>query len=289
MIGEDFSESDSGHRYRDTTILQCDSFTFELKQHDINLKQNDYLNQSKLTTTITVQNIENTQIQQALEIIDDLCWLLSFAQQSVVSRHGYKIGSTEHWTNCSGIIINPKTCLIENCGKEIRNFIEQVYPTFQKLKSIRQLTVVFGYLCEANRSPLALEAKLILHYVLIENLKHTFALEQGFKLRNGKYIHPQYPPQDHNCKNKEEYCFVESIGQYIHKFYGQCGSTEMTKRMFGSIGIGKNNKIIKEALDKRNKMIHEGILLPVNDPQYSKKAIEDLYNVSNLLRKYLLF
>lgn len=288
MMGVDSSVSESGHRSRDTTIIQCDGFTFEFKQHNIKLKQNDYLNQTKLTTTITVENISDEKIQEALEVIDDLCLLLSFVQLSPVYRDGYKINDIENRTSCSNIVINPINNIIEMHGKEIRCFIEQVYSTFKTLKSNRQLITVFGYLCEANRNPLALEAKLILHYVLIENLKHTFALEQGYKEKSGKYFHPEYPPQNHLCINKESYCFDENIGQYIHKKYGKCGSSEMTKRMFDSIGINRNNKIVKDSLVKRNKMIHEGILLPFGDINYSKQAMEDLRDVSDLLRQYLL-
>lgn len=58
--------------------------------------------------------------------------------------------------------------------------------------------------------------------------------------------------------------------------------------MFQEIGLSKEDSQIKATLDKRNKMIHEGILLPLGDPNYSKQAVEDLQNVSDLLRLYLL-
>lgn len=282
MIGETFSTS----KFRDTTIIQCDGFIFEFKQHDINLKQNDCLNKTIITTTITIQNIIDAQVSQVLEIIDDLCWLLSFAQQSPVRRYRYRISAGEYGTSCSGIVINPLRSIIDDCGKIIREFLEQTFPTFKKIKEIRQLTVVFGYLCEANRSSLALEITLISHYIAIENLKNTFALEQGYKYKDGKYSHPLYPPQDYHCKNKEEYCFDEMTAQYIHKLYGKCGSTEMTKKMFISAKFKRDE--ISPFLKKRNKMIHEGILLPFGDENYMGQAIEDRRDVSDLLRKYLL-
>ena len=45
---------------------------------------------------------------------------------------------------------------------------------------------------------------------------------------------------------------------------------------------------ISTILKKRNKIIHEGILLAFSDPTYSQTAIEDLHNVSDLLRQYIL-
>lgn len=282
-----WGESCSAHGIRDTTILQCEGFVFEFKQHNIHLKQNEYLNKTIITTTITVQNIVSEQVSQVLEIIDDFCWLLSFTQQSPVHRCGHKIDSAEHWTNCSGIVINPPANIIESRGGKIRDFIEQVYPAFKELKSSRQLPVVFGYLCEAKRGSLALEASLILHYVLIENLKHTFALSLGFKYKNTHYKHPNYPPLNKQPQDSKNYN-INNKNQYIHKFYGECGSTEMTKRMFEANGIHRSSKVIKITLNKRNTMIHEGVLLPVGDPNYFEQAYQDFCAVNDLIKEYLL-
>lgn len=56
--------------------------------------------------------------------------------------------------------------------------------------------------------------------------------------------------------------------------------------MFEDVGISR--EITKDIIEKRNTIIHEGILLPFNDPNYSKQAREDLHDVSDLIRKYLL-
>ena len=55
--------------------------------------------------------------------------------------------------------------------------------------------------------------------------------------------------------------------------------------MFNKINIDDNVQII---LGKRNKLIHQGILLPLGDANYIEQAIEDRKNVSDLLRKYML-
>lgn len=289
MIGEIFSKSNSGRIYRDTTIIQCDGFIFEFKQVDISHKQHEYINRTELTTIVTIKNIRTDQLEKILDIIDDLCWLLSFIQQSPIRRHGYKLNSNQEWTSCLGIVINPLNNIIENSGKETRKFIEQTYPNFKKLKSARQLTVVFGYISEANISALALEAKLILHYVLIENLKHTFANIKAFKKHNTQFSHPSFPDLENKPEDIADYEVITQKtkkNRYRHKKYGKCGSNEMIKRTFEDVGISRN--ITNDIIDKRNKMIHEGILLPFGDINYSKQAIEDLQDVSDLLRKYLL-
>ena len=287
MIGEHFSINESGHEYRDTTTIKCDDYTFVFKQYDINLKQNNFLNQTLVTTSVSINNIHEEEIEKVLETIDDICWLLSFTQQSLISRYSYRINNEDsHLINCSGIIVNPSAHIIEPRGKAIRNFIEQVYQTYIQIKNIRQLPVVIGYLCEANRSSLACEISLISCYIVIENLKHTFSIEQGYKYKDSNYSHPLYPPQDYHCENKEEYCFREDLGLWIHKKFGRCRSAEMTKRMFEHAKISRDR--IATILKKRNSMIHEGILLPFGDENYNTQALKDLNNVNDLLRKYLL-
>ena len=286
MWGNDFSTAESGNRIRDTTIFNYENYSFIFKQHDINLKQSKYINQNIVTTTITVENVLQNEIDSILEIIDDICWLLSLAQQSRVTRHEYQYNSNRHFTDCSTFVINALAPIIEMHGSEILNFINQTYENFKRLKSIRILPSIIGYLCEANKHPLALESKLILHYIIIENLKHTFAKEQGYKEKDGKFSHPNYPNLNYLCPNKIEYCFDENTGQWVHKKYSKCRSSEMTRRMFEHIGINRNT--INDILKKRNRMIHEGLLLPFGDENYSTQAQKDLNNVNDLLRKYLL-
>ena len=185
MTGEEFSTSTNGKKSRDTTFIQCDGYTFEFKQHDIHLRQRKFYNQTIITTTITVKNLVNEKVQTVLNIIDDICWLLSFAQQSYVYRYGYEIDNKKHYTDSSAFLFGSKSNIIEARGNSIRNFIENTYPTFKKIKNSRQLPVVISYLCEANRVSLAHEIALISHYVAIENLKHSFAISNGFIQKKG--------------------------------------------------------------------------------------------------------
>lgn len=286
MLGENFSNHNN-QRIRDTTVIECEGFKFEFKQLNIHLKQSEFINQSLITTKITIENISSDQVEQILIIIDDFCSLLSFTQQSPIRRYSYKIGSLEYSTNCSGIVVNPLRSIIENTGKKIRNFIEQAYPTFKKIKSIRQLNVVFGYLCEANRSTLVLEIALISHYVAIENLKHTFALDNRYEYSGQHFTHKDFPPLDNLPPNIEDYWLPKGKRKkYVHKMYGQITSTEMTLRMFEASHFNRDE--ITPFLMKRHRMIHEGILLPFGDENYMEQAIEERRDVSDLLRKYLL-
>lgn len=273
----------------DTTIIKCDGYTFKFKQYDIHLKHKDFENERKVTTHVEVQYTEETRIPQIFEIIDDICYLLSFAQQSYVRCETYDRCSTQSRPRSDVKTMRADNNIIDMHGLKIRNFIEQTYPTFKKLKSSRQLTVVFDYLCEANRANLATEASLILHYVIIENLKHTYAQVNGFKKRDGiTFFHPSYPDLKQEPRDIENYKEITKKAKKLfrHKKYGECGSNEMIKRTFEDIGISRT--ITNTIIDKRNKIIHEGLLLPLNDSQYSKQAREDQNEASNLIREYLL-
>lgn len=150
MRGEKFSKQDK-QPHPNLTIIKCESFEFEFQQLDSHIKQNDYINKNIITTKVTIENINSDQVEHLLNIIDDLCLLLSFSQQSPIRRCGYKIGSNEQWISCTAYLTNPYAPIIRDGGTDIRIFLEQTYSTFQKLKFSRQLDVVFGYLCEANR------------------------------------------------------------------------------------------------------------------------------------------
>lgn len=289
MIGESFSESLNGQISKDTTKVKCGNFSFAFKQHNISLKQNDFINETKITTTVTVLNIKDDQTKDVLDIIDDLCWLLSFALQSPIHRQSYKINSKDtNSSNCSEYTINPPAYIIENRGQYIRQFIEQVYPTFKKIKSSRELTVVFGYLLEINQPKLAIETKLIISYVLMEQIKRTYAEMLGYIKNDILFEHPKYPDLEVPPKDIENYNLIKYRGNsiYRHKQFGKCGSTEMIKRTFEHVKISREET--QNIIEKRNQMIHEGLLLPFGDENYTVQAIKDLHSVNNLLREYLL-
>ena len=289
MIGEIFSKTPNNGVIKDTTEIKCDNFIFEFKQLDIQLKQSECVNKTILTTVVTIHDITKDQIPLILDIIDDICWLLSLAQQSSVIRHSYKINNLEiESKNCTGFIINSPAYIIENRGKSIRNFIEQVYPTYKELKNPRELEVVFGYLIEINKPNLAMETKLIISYVLMEHLKRTYAEIIGYLKTNTQFKHPQYPDlktQPHDIENYEP-LKDEGNSFYRHKKFGKCGSTEMIKRTFEDVGIPRTKT--KSIIDKRNTMIHEGLLLPFSDPEYTNQAFIDFQEVNDLFREYLL-
>lgn len=271
----------------DYIIFECDTYIFKLQQLASPLAQKECVNETRITTHLFIENFEANDVPNILNIIDNICLLLSFATQTFVYRKEYKIDSLSTDRMVHQYTINPPNPIIPLNRKAIREFIETTYTTFKKLKSTRQLIVIFGYLCEANRSTLALEIALISHYVAIENLKNTFALDNRYEYSGQHFTHKDFPPLDNPPTNVEDYWLPKGKRKkYVHKMYGQITSTEMTLRMFEASHFNRDE--IMPFLEKRNKMIHEGILLPLGDENYMGQAIEDRRDVSDLLRKYLL-
>lgn len=286
MVGEVFEQNGL---YRNTTIIKCEGYELKFKQKDIKLEQKDFYNKTQVTTIIIVNISDEDEINNILNIVDNICWLLSFAQQSYVSRFGYRVNHKSKYATCDGIVVGSMNNIIEPRGEPIRSFVEQTYSTFKKIKDSRQLSVVFGYLCEANRSSLAFEISLISHYVAIENLKHTFALNNDYNYLKGFFYHNNYPDLELAPDDLENYFLPQGKRKkYVHKYFSRVNSSEMTQRMFEHVGIERDNQAVKNTIKNRNKLIHEGILSPFNHTEYFQKARQDLNCTSNLIRLYLL-
>ena len=56
MLGESFAKHNN-QQIRDTTIIECKGFKLEFTQLNIHLKQSNLINQSFITTKITIENI----------------------------------------------------------------------------------------------------------------------------------------------------------------------------------------------------------------------------------------
>ncbi len=279
MNGEKFSINENGI-IRDITVISCTGFKFTFKQLNPRIKHSQIINTFQITTLVTIQKITHQNLDQALNIIDDICLMLSLITGNDVIRASYTFEKEGNMTPHIGARINPKYQIINLDGKSIHIFIDMCFAKFRSLKLSWQLNTIIGYLCEANRTFQAIETKLILHYVVIENLKHTFALENGYIENKGKFSHPDFPP----LITKPVKC--DKYQKKGNKYVYELGSSQMTREMVKAIGIAEFR--VNHLLTKRNKMIHEGVLLPIGDPNYVNQAIYDYYEVNDFIREYLL-
>jgi len=133
-------------------------------------------------------------------------------------------------------------------------FLEQTWSTFHALKASRQLDIVFDYfvLSQLNRQPI--ELQLLISFVLLENLKSTFAQEQGYPFEDGKF---KSRPGGNELPFKE-----------------------LLKRMLEAVGMMPDlSKIIR----LRNEIVHSGITqLPAQERAEIWRFTQDV------IREYLV-
>jgi hypothetical protein len=198
-------------------------------------------------------------VPKTLKAIDRICWLLSFACLSrvVCFRHEYPDGSglgTTHSVFGVADFFRP-TFEIRD-GSVIRSFIEQTYPTYCKLEKSRKLNVVIDYLLQAERLQQPTECKLILAFVLLENLKDSFARKNGIPYRNGAFRKDNKPK---SAKYKFE---------------------ELLELMFLELRMRRG---FKRVVKLRNQIIHSGLTNKSHNQNWSMYE-----KIHDLLREYIL-
>jgi hypothetical protein len=85
-------------------------------------------------------------------------------------------------------------------GQALRIFLEQAWPVYHAIEKKRQLNIVFDYFVLSQLSRQPIELQLVVTFVLLENLKSTYARERGIPFKKGKFRKPdehqkEYPFQ----------------------------------------------------------------------------------------------
>jgi len=142
-------------------------------------------------------------------------------------------------------------------GASIKSFVEQTFPNFVSLEESRKLNVVIDYLLQAERQNQPTECRLIFAFVLLENLKDTYAKKRGFLYHKG------YFRKDKDKPNGEKYSFMALLDL-----------------MFREVEMKPELESVKSL---RNEIIHSGLShLPHNEQRAMYEKIHDI------LREYIL-
>lgn len=170
-------------------MFECDKWIFRFLQIDEVINQKDSLKGAlSVTTLVEVDGVDQECLTDVLETLDSICWLLSFATQSQVYRNSYQFPSntgSRHIRSASGMIANPTCTPFILCkGEDFKRFVEQTYPAYRQLHEIRNLPVVFDYLIQTTLPDRPMEIRLLLMFIIFENLKYTFAHSEGIPFIN---------------------------------------------------------------------------------------------------------
>jgi hypothetical protein len=249
------------HVVRDTIELSCDRKTLVLKQsREVAISQyRKLIGTFAETTEIVVPNVVASEVSGTLAVVDRVCWLLSFAGLSRVVRYGYTYpdgsrNSSYHPAFGTAEFFRP-TLEIRN-GWVIKSFIEQTYVAFKRLEKRRKLLVVIDYLLQAERSSQPTECRLLFAFVLLENLKDSFARSKGIPYVKG--------------------FFRKSAGSTAPRYSFE----ELLELMLADVGMKRG---LKRIVRLRNEIVHSG--LSRRSHSWNWAMYEKIHDI---LREYLL-
>ncbi len=76
-------------------------------------------------------------------------------------------------------------------GTVVREFVERTWERFQNEKARRKLREVFDYLVTADLPEQPIEVRLLLGFIILENLKSTYARCEGYPKKKDRYRDPE--------------------------------------------------------------------------------------------------
>lgn len=248
---------------RDTLNLSCGGFQIKLIQREqvVLGRIPDLIGGFVKTTRAEVQGVSSKKKDQALKVLDRICWLLSFATQSSVVRYSYEYPSGSGALNSRSIIgmANHFRPAIEiRDGVETEMFIEACYDRYALLERSRKLNVIFGYLVQAEKRGLPTELRLLIAFTVLENLKDTYARSLGIAYINGFFRKGVNPTQ-----RSPSYSF-----------------NDLLTLMFKAVGMRKG---LKRVISLRNEIIHSGVTRKPHSWQWGRYE-----QLQYLIREYIL-
>lgn len=246
---------------RNKTDFVCGGYTFSFTQRqEIVIGQtSQFEGRHAETSEVHVQDVEAGEVPSVLKVLDRICWLLSFAGMSRVVCYGHDYPSGSGHTTRNAVVgfsryFRP-TLEIRD-GAEVKRFVEQTYPNFTQLEKLRRLPAVIDYLVQSDRPNQPTELRLITVFVLLENLKDTYAKSRKFPYVGGAY-------RTTSGARAPRYTFEQLL-------------TLMLKDV-------KMKKGLKRVKDLRNEIVHSGLS---HLPHRSRWAMYE--RIQDLLREYLL-
>ena len=135
-------------------------------------------------------------------------------------------------------------------GFSISNFVTRCFSSYATLRDSRQLNVVVDYLYHASMPGAAIELQLAAAFILMENLKHTWATNHGYPKFGNNY---------------------HQIGSVATNKGPRLTFKNLLDDMFSAVGAGPTPQ---DFIDLRNELIHSGLLnLSVTDKTDLRKRI----------------
>ena len=177
---------------------------------------------------LNIKNVPEEDIERLKSIIYCLADLFSFSTTAQVRFCWIKYGNTGMSMGKSGVPARSKIFDTPSC---IKYFVEKCWNTYIELREKRELKVVIEMLVSIDLVNLPIESKLSIVFILLENLKHTYAKDKGYPFIGTCFY------RDSSKK--------ESLG-----------FKKLLEEMFKECGI---NDDLTNVVNLRNDIIHQGL------------------------------
>ena len=188
------------------------------------------------TTILKVSGVKS--YSEGKKVVSDICSLLSLASMSQVRPYHFKFKNNEERISIVGetMFFRPLIEILD--GSAVKSFLESTWSTYRKLKRSRKLGEVIEMLTVCELPKLPLEVQLGQMFIILENLKSTYARYNKIPFINGFYRQLSTPPKS-NPSKEPKLSFEALLG-----------------KMLRSSGMRPG---LKRIVNLRNEIIHFGL------------------------------
>ena len=263
--GTEWSRLPDGKQILNRLPLKVGGFGMEI----VNRPANFFISGSKLqgrcvhTADIVVENVKDNQVKRLEKIIAEVAELLSFATTSQVAQFGHRFGhDARQRMDVRGVVIVGRPAICDLHGSRIRDFIEQVWPTYHRIRKQRRLHIVIDYVVTTEQPDLPIEFEILASSATLECLKSTYAKFAGYKFVKGAWRKISSPPKANPGKE---------LQVRFEKLLNEMG-TAVSMR-----------PIQKRIIQLRNDVIHNGF-----STWSVQRQLKVTYAARQFVREYLL-
>ena len=260
MLGERFGIV-GGKKYLNLINLSLDKFDVELEENPDIVSSNfgDFKGIALHTTNLHIKNLTSTQFEDVELVATEVAELMSLATCSSVQKCGYNFEGKGSLEPVIGQVQYFRPSIDTHRGALVRSFLEKTWPAYHQVRNDRKLNVAFQYYVLSQQNELPMELLLVISFVLLENLKHNFALYQGYPYLKG---------------------YFRLKGATTSKPGQKKTFEELLEEMFQQVGM---TPTLASIIQLRNELIHSGISTLDTSTQ---TAIYD--KCQDIIREYLL-
>ena len=191
IIGSKFSTNADGELVRNIIPLSVNGFNLELIQDKsiINCSPSELIGKFVHSTLIIAQDVSENSLNKLIKTIDKITVLLSLATDSQVRF--YKCtdasGMTLREWSVKGVYYcsRPLLCTVDT--RCIVQLIEKSYATFDRIERSYKLKSAVELFVASESLTLQFELKLASIFILLENLKSSYAENNGYTFHKGYY------------------------------------------------------------------------------------------------------